>query len=355
MNFKKGVIKMNKYLMGIIMFVFLLFLIQVVPIGCCNEIPEINQVRSNEDPMLDFYAHFDDDYQENIDNILNTLPGTDQKITLKDLAVNMDNTVRFILTPNLAGEIFIADSAPTGGETAKFFHTTIYMSASRFTERMVQTISIGTIIDPEYYGSYKFTGAVGINPSQNGAQIKTEHDSIKVENNIVVTIRTQYTGATPTSFHMHTGPSWSTGIGVRYTNQLNMDVSASVDKESKLVTVTANHNNPVGDDNMNHSATTIDWSGPSPPQTITHASNSFKWVWNYDSDDAKIGDYTVTITVTDLQEKTANNSTVFTIPSEKESEKDGDDDDSGIPGFEALFLVSGILVVIILFRKRKWI
>jgi len=326
---------MKKIKMGMMIIISFIITIIVLPTGICREKIDVDQIRSNEDPKIIFYSHFADDYQVNADNYLNLHPEEDQKVTLKQAAVHMENTVKFILTPQLSGEIFIADTAPTGGETGKFLHSIIYMSASRVTERVLQTVSIGTESDPDKYGSDSGYGAIGVNPSQNQKTLETTHSSITADGNLLVTIKTEYTGVTPTSFHMHTGPSWPTGISLRYTNQLAIDVSASVDIESKSVTVTATHNNPLGDDNIKYNATSITWDGNTQPKSIIHEDKSLVWTWDYNVDNAKIGDYTVTITVEDLQKNSASNSAVFNIPSDKKEDKK-DEDKSPIPGFEAL-------------------
>jgi hypothetical protein len=329
-----------------------------IPVGSCKDGLEQNKIESNEDPMLVFYSHFDEDYKKTADHYMNTHPESNQQITLKQLAVNLDHTIRFILTPELVGEILIADSTPTGGDEGKFIHSKVYMSASRVTERVVQTISIGTESVNDKYGSLSHYVGVGLNPSQNQMTIESNHDSIISTENLVVTINTQYTGATPTSFFMHFGPSYPTGISMRYTNTLSVVVTSTNNENLKEITVVAEHNNPLGDDNMDHDSTVIKWTGPFAPNSINHEDKSFTWVWDYLDDDAKAGDYTVEITVTDLQGHSASNSASFKI---QEYEQDDDDSPSrSSDGFNYTFLLLlfGILIIIIIIiiiwiRKRK--
>ncbi len=343
---------MRKYQLGIIIFVVLSLLLLIIPSGCYSIKLEQNQVRSNQDPMIDFYAHFDDDYQENPENYMNTHPENDQKVTLKNLAVNLDNVVKFNLIPNMVSDIHIADSAPTGGELDKFLHARIYLSASRITERVIQTVSVGTELDPEYYGTDKITGAVGVNPSSNSFNFKCNQDILEKDHQLIFTIRTQYTGATPTSFHMHTGPSWPTHMGVRYTNKLKVEVSTSIDEKNQTLTVTAKHDNPLGDDNMKFNASTFSCTGETTPKSITHNEKSFIWEWDYSTDDAVPGKYTATITVEDLQGNTASNAAIFYIPKDKEAEKE-EKEESKVPGFETIFVISGVLILIFIFKISR--
>ncbi len=315
-----------------------------------------NQLRSNEDTMLTIYAHFDESIPNSVDHYLNTHPGGDQDITLKNAAVNLDHTIRFILTPALVGEIFIADTAPTGGETGKYLHSTVYMSASGFTERVFQTISIGTESDYEKYGTQSKYCAVGINPSQNQRTIECNYDSITPDENLVVTINTQYTGL-PTTFNMHFGQTYPTGINFRYTNKLNVDVTATINKNLYELKVVASHNNPLGDDNMDHASTEITWSGPSTPSTITHNEQTFTWVWDYDRDNAKMGEYSVTVAVKDLQGDSASNTASFTLEKRDqnngENKKDKEAESKNLIYYVIIFIVIIIIIIIIWVRKRK--
>jgi hypothetical protein len=351
---------MNKNKCKLILIAVFLLVLLTLPYVSGNNCSGQDNFRSNEDPKLVFYSHFDEAYKNSVDHYMNCHPGSDQKITLKQLAVNLDHTIRFILTPELVGEIFIADTAPTGGEDGKFFHSIVYMSASRVTERVLQTISLGTESDYEKYGTQSGLGAVGINPSQNQKTIESNYDSITSDENLVVTINTQYTGATPTSFHMHFGPSYPTGITLRYTNKITMDISTNINDILKEVTVEVTHNNPLGDDNMDHEKTTIQWTGPTTPNTIIHQDNTFTWIWDYGDDSAKTGEYSVEISVADLQGHTISDTESFSLEKD-DQDVDGDSQSTRRLGLNTntLLVLTGIVIIVFIIvilwlrKKRK--
>jgi hypothetical protein len=350
---------MNKNECKLILIAVLLMLLLSLPFGSGSDGFGQDSSRSNEDPMLVFYSHFDEAYKNSVDHYMNSHPENDQKITLKQLAVNLDHTIRFILTPELTGEIFIADTAPTGGENGKFLHSIVYMSASRVTERVLQTISFGTESDYEKYGSQSGLGAVGINPSQNQKTIESNYDSITYDENLVVTINTQYTGATPTSFHMHFGPSYPTGINMRYTNKITMEISTNINDILKEVTVDVTHNNPLGDDNMDHEETTIEWTGPTTPNTIIHQDDTFTWMWDYGDDEAKTGEYSVEISVADLQGHSVSDMESFSLE-KSDLDVDGDSQPTRRVGLNTntLLVLTGIVMIVIIivilwFRKKR--
>lgn len=185
-------------------------------------------------------------------------------------------------------------------------------------------------------------------------------------------------------WNVHTGPNAPNRLVLPVKNPIYLYFVEPQFHEDGKLAVNAAFLSPLGNYDVDPASLTISFQGPTQPKTLsqpvliqhTYQHNDHNvaalngWLWDYRTDGALPGNYTVTVRGTNLQgTATAEKSASFTLSAESEGGKTLDSDGVEVvtqdqlaaqrdeapkrsPGFEAALLAAGLGLALAVRRRR---
>jgi hypothetical protein len=331
----------------------------------------------NENPMLtDYYVEAYPNSRSNsqFDMILYVTGINDGRLAAIMEAEAAEDIHSGILRDNLE---FEWESIESGFMEGGFV---IYSGTINFEMYFSSTPSIDSVTFSSSLFKISNDNEILISNSESVGNINTEVTQINlifnIPENIIlqkseqIKINLTMSLTTPTfvsEFKGYKGFSHPFGIHFNVEKTFDISIANRIEEEFGYIDIDVTIEDPLHIIQWGTLEPTIQWNGPTTPISAENISKA-DWRWYFKKDNALIGDYTFTISITDFQGHTINTNHPFSITSmdnvnnndnngnhipENDSDENNGDDNDTAPGFETIFFFLGLIFVVLFFRNRR--